>query len=143
MLSQKCKYAIRSVLYLSMHSSEECKINAVKVSKDLNLPEAFTSKILQQLAAAKIISSSKGPGSGFYLTKENKKKKIFDVVKCIDGTDVFKKCGLGLNVCSDKKPCPMHNDFVKIRNIFSEAISNTTIEALTEKVVKQKLNLVR
>lgn len=143
MLSQKCKYAIRSVLYLSIHSSEKKKISALKISKDLKMPEAFTSKILQHLVANKVLSSSKGPGSGFYLSEKNKKKKIIDIIKSIDGDDIFTKCGLGLNECSDKRPCPLHQYFVKIRSIFLEATSNTTIEELAQKIITNKLTLVR
>jgi Rrf2 family protein len=143
MLSQKCKYALRITLYLSMHSSNTKKISAVTISDSLKIPAAFTSKILQQLTADNIVSSSKGPNGGFFLTKENKQKKIIDIVKSIDGMDFFTQCGLGLNECSDKRPCPLHNDFVKIRNIFLKTASENSIDKLSQKVILERLALTR
>ncbi|GAB4206522.1 MAG: Rrf2 family transcriptional regulator [Bacteroidia bacterium] len=143
MLSQKCKYALRCVLYLSLESSENKKIGSAEIAEHLKIPAAFTSKILQQLVSNSIVSSTKGPNGGFYLSKENKKKKLIDIVECIDGLDFFHQCGLGLDKCSDKKPCPLHEDFVKIRKIFHHSISTTNIDHLSKKILEDNLSLIR
>lgn len=141
MLSEKCKYALRCVLYLSVHSSERNRINGVTIAQNLEIPDAFTLKILQKLVSDGIISSVKGPNGGFYLSKKNRKKKLMDVIKSIDGEDFFIQCGLGLKECSDKKPCPLHHDFVKARKIFLKTLAKMSIDKLSQKIIEEKLNL--
>lgn len=141
MLSEKCKYALRCVLYLSVHSSERNRISGVTIAQNLKIPDAFTLKILQKLVSDGIISSVKGPNGGFYLSKKNRKKKLMDVIKSIDGEDFFIQCGLGLKECSDKKPCPLHHDFVKARKIFLKTLAKMSIDKLSQKIIEEKLNL--
>ena len=108
MLSNACQYAIRSVLYLSIHSNIKTRIGVKKVAEELETPQPFLAKLLQQLAKNDLISSIKGPNGGFYLTETDSENSLWDVVKCIDGVDKFENCFLGLSSCSDKNPCPVH-----------------------------------
>ncbi len=108
MLSNACQYAIRSILYLAIHSDESNKIGVKKVAEELETPQPFLAKLLQQLAKKKLVSSIKGPHGGFYLTKQNNNNSIWDIVACIDGTDKFDNCFLGLATCGDENPCPVH-----------------------------------
>ncbi len=51
MLSNACKYAIRSMLYLVLHTDETKKIGAKKIAEDLDAPQPFLAKLLQQLTS--------------------------------------------------------------------------------------------
>ncbi len=108
MLSNACKYAIRSILYLAMHVEEKEKIGVKKIAEALETPQPFLAKLLQQLTKSRLVSSSKGPHGGFFLNEKNLKNSIWDVVKCIDGTSKFEQCFLGLSTCGDENPCPVH-----------------------------------
>ena len=72
MFSKACKYAIRAVLYLSVHSSEDQKLGAREIAEAIDVPKPYLAKILQQLSKHKLISSSKGTGGGFYLTERDR-----------------------------------------------------------------------
>lgn len=144
MLSNKCKYAIRAVLYLSIESNKNKKLKGSKhVAEALNIPVAFTSKILQELAKTKIISSLKGPGGGFFLTDKNLDTPIIDIVKTIDGLSFFESCGLGLDKCSDERPCPIHNTFKIGRDSMLKLLKENTIRELATDTVKRELFLIR
>ena len=108
MLSNACKYAIRAILYLAIETDEEKKIGVKKISEELETPQPFLAKLLQQLTKAKLVSSTKGPNGGFYLTKKDKENAVWDIVINIDGTAKFDDCFLGLSTCSDANPCPIH-----------------------------------
>lgn len=64
MLSNTCKYAIRSVIYLALNAQDGKKIGIKKISEDLEIPTPFLGKILQSLARQKLLSSTKGPHGG-------------------------------------------------------------------------------
>lgn len=143
MLSQKSKYALRAVLYLAIESENGRQIGGKEVSEELEIPLAFTSKILQQLVRDNLISSAKGPGGGFFLTDKNYKNPIINVVDSMGDLSVFYSCGLGLPNCSEKKPCPIHNHFKIGRNALLELFSSKTIADLGKEVDESELFLVR
>ena len=107
MLSNACQNAIRSVLYLAMFSDKEKKIGVKPLAENLEIPQPFLAKVLQNLNKADIVSSVKGPYGGFYLNK-NSTKTVWDIIICIDGSKKFDNCFLGLAKCSDQNPCPIH-----------------------------------
>jgi len=66
MLSNACKYAIRSILYLAINNKENKKFGVKKIAAELETPQPFLAKLLQQLTRNKLVSSAKGPTGGFY-----------------------------------------------------------------------------
>ena len=84
MLSNACQYAIRSILYLGMCSDEKHKIGVKIISGELEAPQPFLAKLLQQLNKNGLVTSTKGPYGGFYLSEENKTKTVWDIVLVID-----------------------------------------------------------
>jgi len=131
MFSNSTKYAIRSIVYM-MRNKGQKKNTVVEMATELNIPQPFLSKILQQLAKSRIISSTKGRGGGFFLTKENMKRPLLDVVLCIEGYNVFNKCILGLEICSDENPCILHNEFKQFRLSIEHSVSEQSIASLFE-----------
>ncbi|MBL4709714.1 MAG: Rrf2 family transcriptional regulator [Flavobacteriales bacterium] len=108
MLTNAAKYAIRSTLYLATNSSEENKVGVKKIAEELDVPLAFLAKLLQQLTKNNIVSSTKGPHGGFYLSEFNGRKTVWDIIGCIDGVEKFSQCFLGLPDCSNENPCSVH-----------------------------------
>jgi Rrf2 family protein len=108
MLSRASKYAILSTLFLAEHSSEEKKISVKVIAESLDVPNPFLAKLFQQLVRGKIISSTKGPNGGFYLTEKNGKRNVLDIIENIDGLTKLNDCFLGLNECDSANPCPVH-----------------------------------
>ena len=137
MFSKACEYGIRSILFIASKSKDEVKVGIKEIAYSLDIPEAFTGKVLQQLVKAEILSSSKGKGGGFFLTQEQlRDKTLGDIVKSIDGDLLFEGCGLGLAACNANKPCPLHTQFVKIRKELKSVLQDTTVEKLSDDLVK-------
>ena len=134
MLSYTCKTAIKAVIYLAskFESGENAGIKEIAEYIDAN--EHTIGKLLQMLVKQGIINSMKGPAGGFYISKEQRKQPIINIVKAIDGKQVFKECGLGLSKCSDTRPCPIHNEYKEARNIVEKLFSDKKITDLCEPV---------
>jgi Rrf2 family transcriptional regulator, iron-sulfur cluster assembly transcription factor len=145
MLSNSCRYGIRAVIYIASQPNEKGKTGIKKISKDLNLPTPFLAKILQQLAKHKILKSLKGPHGGFSLQKDPRKITLLDIVKTIDGEEIFTNCIIHNSTCScvdkHKSICPVHDDYKGVRSDLIHMFSNKTIYDLvkrtneTEKIV--------
>jgi len=136
MLSSSSKYAINAVLYLAVNAGETNKIRASEIAEAIKVPSPFLSKLLQTLSREHIISSSKGPKGGFYLTDEEKQLHLIEVVKSIDGVDRLEDCVLGLKKCSSEKPCPVHFSVQPFKNKFLQELEEHSIEHFAEKVKK-------
>ena len=128
MLSNASKYAIRSVLFLAENSSEKKKFGVKDIASELEIPLSFIAKILQKLAKEQVISSTKGPGGGFFTSKKNLKNNICKILNVIENEDIFDGCFLGLPRCSDENPCPIHHIVAPFKDALLNKFENQTIE---------------
>ena len=141
MLSSTSKYGIRAVAYIASQPRNNGMVGIKQISRDLDLPAPFLAKILQLLAKQKILSSSKGPHGGFSLLRDPKKITLLDIITTIDGNDIFDNCIIHNMPCKlvdeNKIPCPIHDDYVKVRNNLVRLFTKKTIYSLVQSVNKK------
>ena len=131
MFSKTCEYGIRASIYIAEQSLLDRKVSLIEVASAIESPTAYTSKILQLLSRNFIINSDKGPTGGFSISKQKLEEiKLSHIVFSIDGDLIYNGCGLGLKMCNEKKPCPVHNQFKVIRDDLKKMLENTAIKAL-------------
>ncbi len=137
MLSNSCRYGIRAVLYLASKDGRNNKIGIRQISEDLKLPTPYLAKILQNLVRHRILSSTKGPNGGFSLLKKPESITLLDIVKIIDGEELLTNCiihnGSCTSVKKSMKPCPVHDDFTRIRTDLINMFKGKTIAEIVKK----------
>jgi Rrf2 family protein len=144
MLSNTSKYAVRAVIYLGLKANRKQMIGIKQISRELDIPAPFLSKILQSLAKQKLLYSNKGPNGGFALARDPEKISIMDILKVIDGLDLFKKCVLGVRYCSDQiNPCVLHSYYSGLRDEMKKKFEVITLGKIIEEVREgnQEINL--
>ncbi len=127
MISKTCEYAIRAMLFVAQKSKSNHRVGVKQVAKAIGSPEPFIAKILQELGKNGLVLSAKGPNGGFYLDKAGLKNNLADIVIAIDGDKLFTGCGLGLKNCSAKMPCPIHDEFVAVRQQIKNMLQSATL----------------
>ncbi len=127
MLSKASKYAIRAVLLIAITSSKKSKIGSKKIAEKLKIPAPFLAKTLQELTKENIIASVKGPNGGFYLTKNNQNKTLFDIIVCVDDSEKFERCFLGQLECSEENPCVVHHLYAPFKSKLIKKLKTKTI----------------
>jgi Rrf2 family iron-sulfur cluster assembly transcriptional regulator len=133
MFSKACEYGIKATIYITEQSLLGKKVSLKNVAKAIQSPEAYTSKILQQLSRSSIINSEKGPTGGFSMHKQKLDKvRLSAIVFAIDGDDIYKGCALGLKRCNELKPCPVHYQFKNIRDNLKNLLETTLIKDLAQ-----------
>ncbi len=133
MFSKACEYGIRASIYIAEQSLLERKVGLKEVANAIESPAAYTSKILQLLSRNSIIKSDKGPTGGFSMDVSSlNTTTLSTIVRTIDGDEIYNGCGLGLNKCNEKEPCPVHNQFKLIRNELKKMLEMTTVKSLAE-----------
>lgn len=127
MFSNSSKYAIKAVLFLAINSSEDRKIMVKDIAEPINVPQPYIAKLLQELSRQNLISSTRGPKGGFYLSDKDKKQPLKRIVSAIDGENRLSACLLSLENCDDEKPCPLHKLAAPLRTKLLESLENKTI----------------
>ena len=117
MLSNTCKTAVKAVIYLCSKFDTNENAGIKEIAEYINANEHTVGKILQTLVKQCVINSMKGPSGGFYISKEQQKQPVLNIVEAIDGKQIFKSCGLGLSKCSSLHPCPIHYEYKEARDI--------------------------
>lgn len=131
MFSKACEYGIKATIHIGQQTKQGQRVSLKAVAKAIDSPVAFTGKILQALAKDGIIISIKGPTGGYeVLDQEKNKTTLLQIVKAIDGDEIYNGCGLGMKQCNAAKPCPLHHQFASIRNDLKNMLSTTSIEEL-------------
>ncbi|AKQ47665.1 Rrf2 family transcriptional regulator [Rufibacter radiotolerans] len=138
MLSKTTEYALRAIVYIAINNEGGKKVGIKELSQELELPSPFMGKILQDLVRKGVIASMKGPHGGFYLHRPASEITILEVVNTIDGLEAFKKCGMGMKKCSDKHPCPLHNDIKAYRDHLLGVFNKKNIQDLVDSIKSGK-----
>lgn len=134
MLSLTCKTAIKAVIYLASKFDSGEKSGIKEIAEFIDASEHTVGKMLQTLVREDVINSTKGPNGGFYITIKQKKQPIICIIEAIDGKEVFNQCGLGLSKCSSTHPCPIHDDYKVVRDLFQKLCREKKISDLCEPV---------
>ena len=131
MFSKACEYGIRAIIHIAHQSQKGNRVSLKEVAKAIDSPVAFTAKILQALAKDELIVSTKGANGGYEISSDQLSTvSLRDVVKSIDGDNIYNGCGLGLKGCNEKKPCPVHYQFKAVRDDLKKMLETTTIQDL-------------
>lgn len=131
MFSKACMYAIRSVVLMASSPSSTARWTLGRIVAGTGAPEDFMAKILQKLVHAGIVVSVKGPGGGFAIeARRARALKLADVVAVMDGDALFNGCALGFPKCDQKRPCPVHDQVVLVRERLKGMLGGTLIKDL-------------
>ena len=134
MLSLTCKIAIKSVVYLASKYESGEKFGIKEIAEYIYASEHTVGKLLQTLVKESIINSTKGPNGGFYIDAKQRNQPIINIIFVIDGKEVFNQCGLGLSKCSATHPCPIHEDYKAVRELFKKMCLDKKISDLCDPV---------
>jgi len=132
LLSKSCVYGLRASLFLAARDKNGF-MPIRKMSDKLEISFHFLTKILQQLTAAGILESYKGPNGGVRLMRSGEKISLMEVVIAIDGDYMLTECALGLPGCGIMKPCPIHEKWAETRDKIKNMLESTSLSELSKK----------
>ncbi len=140
LLSKSCVYGLRASLYLASQDNGEY-IPIRQMSEKLNISFHFLTKILQELSAADLMESYKGPNGGIKLARPGADISLMQIVIAIDGPELLTECALGLPGCGVEKSCPMHDMWAETRDSIHQMLEMTTLTQLAQKGKDMNLRL--
>lgn len=130
-LSRESEYAVQALLYMSRTRPEDY-ISIRTISRELEIPFFYLSKILLKLIKANILVSHKGPKGGVKFSKNPDIIRVYEIIEIIDGDKLFTRCVLGLPACGGEHPCELHNEWGPIRENIKYMLQNKSLSELVK-----------
>ena len=135
MISKKCKYALKALLYISKNSGEKAILTS-SIARDENIPRKFLESILRNLRNNQILHSKRGKEGGFLLLRDPKEIYIVEIMRIMDGPVAMLPC-VSLNYyqsCEecDEKSCAIKGIFENIRDKTLEVLGGTSLHDLNQ-----------
>lgn len=131
LLNKTSEYGIRAMMYLAQEGGDGY-ISAGDMGRHLDISAHFLTKIMQQLTAAGLVKSYRGPNGGLALARSASTISVRDIYVALEGDALFSECVLGLPECGNRKPCPFHDRWATARERINRMMSEQTLEDLGE-----------
>ena len=84
-LARSCHYAIRGLVHLARRERPDEPMLLRDIAEAINAPEAFLSKIFQDLRASGILRSHRGISRGYGLARDATDISLYDVIVATEG----------------------------------------------------------
>lgn len=125
-LSQTAEYALRAVLYMAEHGTEE-PYRVTALAAALRIPQNYLSKTMHILARQGILTSARGKHGGFRLARPASEIPLLDVIRPFDQLEARRQCLLGRPTCSDATPCAAHSRWKSLADTTTAFFRDTTL----------------
>jgi len=124
------QYAIWGLVYTQIQNYRGIKPGSHEIAKEIDVPRMSIAKIFQQLVRNGIIISVKGKRGGFYFDNNQPELTIKEVMQATGDCKILTECFLGISSCSPENPCPVHENWAKLRTAINTLVSTVTIQSL-------------
>ncbi len=109
MFSKAVQYGIQTMVHLAENRVDE-PILVAQIAEANSIPAPFLAKVGRQLSRHHLVSATRGRGGGVRLSREPNEIMLRHIVCAIEGPQPDEpQCALGIDVCSDDVPCPLHD----------------------------------
>lgn len=136
--SKSAKYAIQTMIFLAELDGNK-PIMVSKIAEAYKIPPHFLAKIAQILVKNKLLKAVRGRNGGICLARPANKIFIYQIIEAINGPEASDiRCVIGLDLCSDKQPCPLHKQWWEIKDSIESMLENENLSNLTKKISEKR-----
>ncbi len=125
-------FRVSEAVALALHSatiladSRDKLMSTGELAKMLSASENHLSKVLQRLARADLVKSTRGPGGGFRLTREPDQITLLNVYEAIEGTMDVTGCLFDRPIC-DRRLCILGGLIRNLEEQTKDYLTKTTL----------------
>lgn len=128
--SKASAYGIRSVAYMASRGDREM-ISIRELSRDLDIPPAFLTKVMQRLASRDIVQTMRGYGGGVALGRPPGDITLKDIIVAVEGEEAFEPIGLGIPAEQMKKTPDFFEKWSRLNSSIDLFFSSTKLSELS------------
>lgn len=135
MISKKCKYAIKAILYIARNEQHDKAIFSSEIAENEGIPKKFLESILLDLRNNGMLRSRRGKNGGYSMLKQPEQINFTEIIRIMDGPIAMLPC-VSLNYyspcleCKDEETCVIRNVFEKVRDATLDVLNNSSFEKM-------------
>jgi len=120
------------LLMTELARSDENVHNAADLATNAHLPAPTVSKILQVLLREGLLTSVRGAGGGYSLTRAASDISIRDIIVALEGPIALTECNLEHSQCEQEEHCTTRSNWKIINQAVRHALDGITLADMTE-----------
>lgn len=141
-INRQTDYAVRVILALSKKEMGK-RFSTSEIGHEMLIPPALLQRIVAELASGKFINTQAGRDGGITLARAPKEITLLQVVEKFEGELYLSDCILKPNECPFESRCPVHCQWVRLKNLLRDEMSRVTFEQLVEEGKQIETNLMK
>lgn len=127
MFSQTTEYAVRAMAWLALSPGE--LVPTVTLAERTQVPSHYLAKVLQQLAAAELVTGRRGVRGGYRLARPAHEITVMAVVRSVAQLDRITACPLGI-ASHGPNLCPLHRLMDQAAKVVIDVLDGKTLADL-------------
>lgn len=132
-ITRATEYAVRTVIFLAQQPKNEIVLKK-DICRTQQVTPAFLTKILQPLIKAGIVSSQRGVGGGFLLSRDPSDITLLDILQAEEGQLKLNHCLIDSEACDRDGYCSAHEVWHEAQHEMARVLERYNI---TEMVRRQ------
>ena len=138
-LTSKGRYAVTAMLDLALHA-EKGPVTLAGISERQGISLSYLEQLFTRLRKQGLVSSTRGPGGGYSLSRDAHAIAIADVVTAVDESVDATRCG-GRGDCQDGKRCLTHDLWTELSEQIYSFLSEISLGQLVDQGAEREASL--
>ena len=130
-LTTKGRYAVTAMLDLALHQ-EHGPTSLADISQRQGISLSYLEQLFSRLRRQGLVSSTRGPGGGYTLSRPANSIAVGDVINAVDEKVDSTRCG-GLTNCHNAQRCLTHDLWSELSTQIYDFLNGITLAHLVER----------
>ena len=139
-INRQTDYAVRVILALSK-KPKGTRLPTSAIGREMLIPPALLQRIVAELAGGGFIETQAGRDGGISLAHNPHQITMLQVVEHFEGELYLSDCVLKPGECPFERKCPVHCQWVRLKNLLRDEMSRITFHSLVEDASRIELAL--
>jgi Rrf2 family protein len=136
MLTQRSRYALRSMLFLARAPADTPPIPMTRIASEANVPRKFLELILADLRDAQLLHSYRGKMGGYVLSRPAHLISLGEIIRVIEGPLALVPCvsRTAYRPCKDCRSeidCEIRHAMMRVRDETARILDGTSLADAT------------
>ena len=130
-INRQTDYAVRVILSLSKKEKGK-RFSTAEIGHEMLIPPALLQRIVAELAGGNFINTQAGRDGGITLARDPSEINLLQVVEHFEGELYLSDCILKPGECPLEIKCPVHCQWVRLKNLLRDEMSRITFQQLVD-----------
>jgi len=130
-INRQTDYAVRVILALSKKEPGRL-YSTSQIGREMLIPPALLQRIVAELSSGGFITTQAGREGGITLAHEPHEINLLEVVEHFEGEIYLSDCILKPGDCPFERKCPVHCQWVRLKNLVRDEMRRVTFQQLVE-----------